>query len=162
HHRTLPHGRPKQVSRQEPKAEKWIEISQSAAGLDHLQLVVSHIDDVALEVDRDLKNANEERPQLRRNELELQRQLGVNEVRKRDCEKQEQDRDQRHPEKRIASNRQRDADQDQDKADLRQDENCTQLSDQMCEHRKQNESRPCPDWPTNACDQSIAACPEQP
>ena len=64
-------GALKQICRQETQAEEGKQVAQSTAGVDDLKLVGAEIDHVAVEVDGDLKQSDEENSQLRRNELKL-------------------------------------------------------------------------------------------
>src|SRR5258708_2678653 len=64
-HGALPNRHLKKIGRQKSQAEKRIKVPQTAAGFDHLQLVIAEINDVALEIDWNLKHPDEERAQLR-------------------------------------------------------------------------------------------------
>jgi len=57
---------------------------------------------------------------------------------------------------------QRDADQNQDEADLRNDEDRAQFADDVHDDREQNQGQPAPGWSTDARQQYIAPRPKEP
>src|SRR5262249_17997703 len=80
HHRALPERRLEQVGGKEPKAEQRIEIAQTTAGIDDLQLVLTEIDDIAGEIDRHTEEADEPDAEFGGNELQSPRQLRIDEI----------------------------------------------------------------------------------
>ena len=66
----LPQRSPEHVGGEEPEAQQRIEIAQTAAGLDDLELVGAEIDDVAFEIDRDCEQPDEGDAELGGNELQ--------------------------------------------------------------------------------------------
>ena len=71
---------------QEAEAHQRKEITEPAAGLGHLELVHAEINDVAVEIHRHSEQGNDPHADLRGDELKLDRQRPVNEVRQRQHE----------------------------------------------------------------------------
>ena len=97
HQHALPQRRLEQVGRQKAEAHQRIEVAQPAARFDHLQLVDAEVDDIAFEIDRDLEQPDEEYAELRREQLKLERQAGIDDIGQGDRKKQKCDRQRASP-----------------------------------------------------------------
>ena len=106
HERALPEWRLKQIGRQETQAQQRIKIAQPAAGLDHLQLIISQIDDISCQINGNSKQPDEENAQLRGDQLQTKGQFGVDEIGKRDGKDEKSDRDKSNPEQGSATDAQ--------------------------------------------------------
>ena len=162
HQRSLPKRRLEQVGRKETQAHQRIEIAQAAARLDHLELVHAEVDDVAFEKDRDLEQPDEEDAELRREELKLERKSGVDDIGQGDRKKQERDGQERDLQQRHAADREHDADEREDEAELRHQHQRAQLADDVQERRQQDDQRPDPRRLADICPQRVAPRPQQP
>ena len=66
HQCPLPARRVEDIGRQKAQAEERIEVAQSAAGFDNLQLIISQVDNVAVEINRNSEQSDKEDTQLLR------------------------------------------------------------------------------------------------
>ncbi len=92
HHRLVPE-RPAIEDREEiAERQDREQVAQAGTGLGHLQLVDAKVDHVAFEKDRNARQLDEPDPEFRRDELQEDRQLPVDELRQRQHEDQVQHR----------------------------------------------------------------------
>ena len=126
-----------------------------------MQLECAHVDDVAVEVNRYLEQPDEKYAKLRGDELKLEGQYCVNEIRQRNCKQQVCDRDKGDPEERIAADCEHDPHQGENEANLRKNPDRAQFTRNMHRDREQDQGGAGKAWPTNARPQCIAARPQQ-
>ena len=89
HQHALPERRLEQIGRKKAQAHQRIEVTQAAAGFDHLKLVHAEIDDIAFEINRNLEQPDDGDAELRGDKLKLERKPGIDDIGQGDCEDQE-------------------------------------------------------------------------
>ena len=92
HDRALPQRRTIEIRHDERQRDQREQVAQTVAGLGDFELVLAQVDHVAIEADADAEHADQRDAELRGHQLHFARQVVQDEIRQRNGEEQQQQR----------------------------------------------------------------------
>ena len=92
----------------------------------------------------------------------MERKPGIDHIGQGDRKDQKSDRQQRHLQQRHTAHGECDANEGEDKSELRQQRKCGELADDMQKARNDDDQRPRPRWIADVGYQRLAPRPQQP